>query len=102
MPSLQCFREEDADNPHREVRKKRHVEHLLGSVLNNIRIVKKRNTLKFLVWARGVPFRHTEQPNLVRPLLGQIIKSLVFVVLKLIYFTHRVVQFIKADGYAIC
>jgi hypothetical protein len=91
MPSLQCFRDEDADNPHREVRKKQHVEDLLDSVLNNIGIIKKRNTLKFLVWTSGVPFRHIEQPNLVRPLLGQIIKSLVFVVLELIYFTHRVV-----------
>jgi hypothetical protein len=103
MLSLQYFRDEDGDNPHREVKKKRHVEHLLSSVLNShIKIVKKRNTLEFLIRARGVPFCHIEQPNLVRPLLGQIIKSLVSVVPNLIYFTHRFVQFIQSDAYAIC
>jgi hypothetical protein len=90
MLSLQCFHDEDADNPYREARRKRRAEHLLCSVLNKI-IIAKRNTLKFLIWACGVPFCHIEQPNLVRPLLGQIIKSLAFVVLKLIYFAYRAV-----------
>jgi len=102
MLSLQCFLDTGVDNPHREVREKRHAEHLICSVLNGIRIVMKINTLKFLVWARGVPFCHVQQPNLVRPLLRQVIKSLVFVVLELVYFSSRAVQFIKFDGYAIC